>query len=111
MKYSSLAAFFPRRTLACLATLTVCSTASAGSFFDDLIDPDDGWIDGSKMLLEYPYAVLPVPIIITEPAVGTGLGVAAVHFHDAPEGAPEDGLDSKGRAIPRSISAAAMGAT
>ena len=53
-----------------------CSTAFAGSFMDSLIDPDDGWLDGSKFLLEYPYGVLPVPIIITEPAVGNGLGLA-----------------------------------
>jgi hypothetical protein len=95
------------------ATLIVfaCSTANAASFVDTLIDPEDGWLDGSKFLLEYPYAVLPVPIIITEPAVGNGLGVALVHFHDAEKDVGPDELDSRGRAIPRSISAVALGAT
>jgi hypothetical protein len=78
---------------------------------ESLVDPDDGWLDGSRFLLEYPYSVLPVPIIITEPAVGNGLGVAAVHFHDAGEDTPENGLDSRGRTIPRSVSAVALGAT
>lgn len=96
--------------MAC-AMIVASSMATAGSFMEDLIDPDDGWLDGGKFLLEYPFAVLPVPIIITEPAVGEGLGVAAVHFHDAPQDAPADGLDSKGRLMPRSISAVALGAT
>ena len=91
--------------------VSVCTTANAGSFMEDLIDPEDGWADGSKFLLEYPYAVLPVPIIITEPAVGTGLGVAAAHFHDAREDTPPEEVDSRGRTIPRSISAVALGAT
>jgi len=88
-----------------------CSTANAGSFLDKLVDPDDGWLDGGQFLLDYPYGVLPVPIIITEPAVGTGLGLAAVHFHDAGKGVPPDELDSRGRTIPRSISALALGGT
>jgi hypothetical protein len=106
--------FFTRagsKAMACLTVVATCSTANAGSFFDDMIDPTDGWLDGGKFLLEYPYAVLPVPIIITEPAVGTGLGVAAVHFHDAREDTPADELDSRGRAVPRSVSAMALGAT
>jgi hypothetical protein len=78
---------------------------------DNLIDPDDGWLDGGKFLLEYPYGVLPVPIIITEPAVGTGLGLALAHFHDAGKDTPENELDSRGRTIPRSVSAVAFGAT
>jgi hypothetical protein len=97
--------------MGCLLFVVTCSTASAGGFVEDLIDPDDGWLDGSKFLLDYPYAVLPVPIVITEPAIGTGLGVAAVHFHDAREDTPDDELDSHGRTIPRSISAVALGAT
>ncbi|MEH6581291.1 MAG: BamA/TamA family outer membrane protein [Halioglobus sp.] len=108
----------PRRVLSFTGSMMMASVmvvasgmVNAGSFMEDLIDPDDGWLDGGKFLLEYPYAVLPVPIIITEPAVGEGLGVAAAHFHDAPKDAPVDGLDSRGRAMPRSISAVALGAT
>lgn len=97
--------------MAYLAMVLACTTVNAESFLEDMIDPEDGWVDGGKFLLEYPYAVLPVPIIITEPAVGTGLGVAAVHFHDARKDTPSDERDSRGRIIPRSVSAAALGAT
>ena len=87
------------------------SLAAQGFFTEKFIDPDDGWVDGSNFLLEYPYGVLPVPIVITEPAVGEGLGVAAVMFHDADprwEGAV---VDSKGRGTPRSVSAVAVAST
>ena len=66
-----LAGFFQpgsRKTMAYLAMALACTTVNAQSFMEDMIDPEDGWVDGGKFLLEYPYAVLPVPIIITEPA-------------------------------------------
>ena len=106
-----LSGFSKPQTLAALAMVFIGATANAGSFMEDLIDPEDGWVDGGKFLLEYPYAVLPVPIVITEPAVGTGIGVAAVHFHNAHEDTPPEERDSSGRTIPRSVSALALGGT
>ena len=44
-------------------------------------DPDDGWFDASRWLLENIIGFMPVPIIITEPAVDNGLGLAGVFFH------------------------------
>lgn len=41
---------------------------------------------------------LPIPIFITEPAIGEGLGVALAYFHR-----PKDGLESKSVASPASI--------
>jgi len=41
---------------------------------------------------------LPIPIVITEPAIGEGLGLALAYFHR-----PKDGLDSKTVASPGSI--------
>jgi hypothetical protein len=49
-----------------------------------LRSPDDGKLDLSQHLLEH-RGMLPVPIIITEPAVGYGGGLAAVYF-DQPLG-------------------------
>lgn len=46
-----------------------------------LIDPDDGALDLSRQLLEHS-GVLPVPVIVTEPALGFGGGAAAVYFDD-----------------------------
>ena len=100
-----------KRTLFYLAMFLLSPVLSADSFFDQFIDPEDGWLDGSEFLLDYEYGVLPVPIFITEPAVGNGFGLAGVYFHD-PDPAGEGNLrDDKGRQRPSSISAAALGAT
>lgn len=48
-------------------------------------DPDDGWFDASRWLLENIVGFMPVPIIITEPAVDDGLGLAGVFFHKPKE--------------------------
>lgn len=56
----------------------------AGWFADTLIDPEDGMLDASNYL-ENATGILPVPIIITEPAVGYGLGAAVAYFHDPKE--------------------------
>jgi len=57
-------------------------TADAYSnwFTDNLIDPQDGMLDASDYLASA-HGFLPVPIIITEPAVGYGLGIAVAYFH------------------------------
>ena len=58
------------------------SAPNAASFFDKFIDPKDGMFDTSNWVLENK-GFLPVPIVITEPAVGPGLGVAALFFHES----------------------------
>ncbi len=55
--------------------------SQAGWLGDTFIDPADGCLDMSNWLLEKE-GFLPVPVIITEPAVGYGGGLAAVYFHD-----------------------------
>jgi Omp85 superfamily domain len=52
--------------------------------------PDDGWLDASGFL-EETYGFLPVPLIITEPAVGYG-GGAGLMFLSKPLPRTEDGL-------------------
>ena len=60
---------------------------------------------------DYPYGILPVPIFITEPAIGNGFGLAGVYFHD-PDPAWKGNLhDERGRQRPSSITAGAAGAT
>jgi hypothetical protein len=58
---------------------------SAAGLMDPFIDKEDGWVDGSDWVLNNATGFLPLPIIITEPAVDNGLGVAALFFHP-----PED---------------------
>jgi hypothetical protein len=74
----------PRPYLA-LILLLLGSTASATGFREQMRDPEDGWLDGSQFLLNNNLSFLPVPIIISEPAVDAGLGLAGVFFHRRPE--------------------------
>ena len=62
--------------------------ANAESFFSQFRD-DDGWFDASDFVLENAVGFMPIPIIITEPAVGAGLGIAAAFFH------PPKGYDAE----------------
>jgi hypothetical protein len=58
---------------ACLASLP------ASAIPDRFKDPEDGALDVSDYLLRH-RGVLPVPLVVTEPAVGYGGGVALAYF-------------------------------
>lgn len=61
-----------------------------GDWFDEnLIDSEDGMLDASDYLASA-RGFLPVPIIITEPAIGYGLGLAVAYFHAPKELDPEE---------------------
>jgi hypothetical protein len=53
--------------------------AASGIFIDKL----DGNLDASRYLSENAYGFLPVPIIITDPAVDGGLGMMGLFFHES----------------------------
>jgi len=61
----------------CLA-MGVGQIADAAGFKEQLIDKDDGWLDVSEFLKNNAFGFLPLPIIITEPAIGNGLGVVGL---------------------------------
>ena len=65
------------KTLTTLTAVLVLTSTSlhANSLFEKFIDPTDGQFDTSGWLIDNK-GFLPVPIIITEPAVGAGLGLA-----------------------------------
>ena len=92
-------------------TTSVITTINAASMMDGFTDPEDGMFDVSHWLAEKK-GFFPVPIIITEPAIGYGLGVALVFLHDPLAGRVPDGetydpqsKDAEGKLIPPSISA------
>ncbi len=88
------------------------------SLASDFFDPLDGQLDLSNYLSENAYGLLPVPIIITDPAVAGGLGVVGLFFHES-ESEKEARIkamrSSDGGAqqhiIPPSVSAIAVAAT
>ncbi len=103
-----------------LSTLVRCLVACAGlllaqtgraetpeaHWYDGYVDPDDGMFDLSDYLLKH-RGLLPVPIIITEPALGYGGGLGALWFKDSLEEAGERSLAETGRRAPPSIAALA----
>jgi len=65
-----------------LAVCVLSHLAFADSFFDLFTDTEDGAFDITQWLGSQG-GFMPVPIVITEPAVGYGGGVALVFFHDS----------------------------
>jgi hypothetical protein len=65
-----------------LALATAALPAAAQSWTDRFVDPSDGKFDLSEHLLQYRGA-LPVPIIVTEPALGYGGGAALLYFRES----------------------------
>lgn len=70
------------RLLPAAALLLLATHAAATGWRDRFIDPADGMLDMSEWLLDHK-GFLPVPIVITEPAVGYGAGVALVFFRES----------------------------
>lgn len=64
-----------------ITSLLLVTSAAQASIMEQFIDPKDGAFDASNWLIDNAVGFLPVPFIITEPAVGTGLGMSALFFH------------------------------
>lgn len=72
------------RYLCCLGFLQA-QPALASLYHDYNSEPEDGALDPGSYLDRWNLPFIPVPKIITEPAVGTGLGLAMVFFHESDE--------------------------
>ncbi|MGF1765694.1 BamA/TamA family outer membrane protein [Aliivibrio kagoshimensis] len=48
-------------------------------------DPMDGYLDMGEYLANNAYGFMPIPIIVTEPSVGNGIGVAGLLLHESDE--------------------------
>ena len=65
------------RLATAMLVVALCSqAANAEGFWSQFVDPDDGRFDASSFLADNAYGFLPLPIIITDPAVDGGLGAA-----------------------------------
>ncbi|MEH6452572.1 MAG: glyceraldehyde-3-phosphate dehydrogenase [Psychromonas sp.] len=66
-------------------TLAITAATTQAGIMDQFIDPQDGKLDASQWVLDNSYGFLPIPIVITEPAVGVGAGAALLFFHETDE--------------------------
>lgn len=76
------------RTKTAAFTLALACTAplSQASMMDQFLDEKDGMFDMSKFVLDNAHGFMPLPIVITEPALGSfGLGAALAFFHEDKE--------------------------
>lgn len=67
--------------LAGLTLLLMLALAPGASRAAQLFDPEDGMLDMSQYLQDNPYGFLPVPVMITEPAIGYGGGLFGLFLH------------------------------
>ena len=74
-----------KRTIWIILVSLACDVAHADGFWSQFEDPDDGRFDASGYLADNAYGFLPIPIIITDPAVDGGLGLAGLFFHETDE--------------------------
>jgi hypothetical protein len=70
-----------RRALVLVFAFAALAAHAAG-WRERFTDPEDGAFDASNYLLDH-RGVLPVPILITEPAIGYGGGLAAAWFSES----------------------------
>jgi hypothetical protein len=89
----------------------VVAAAAAASFdarADDqplsFRDPEDGQFDMSDFLLEHKGA-LPVPVVVTEPAVGYGLGLGLLFFSGPMADTASNDTGETGNRIPPNVTA------
>ena len=88
---------------ACLALLASGASRADEDFREVFRDPVDGRFDASRWLVGRK-GFLPVPLVITEPAVGYGGGIALAFFH-RPAGITTGATRVGERQVPPSISA------
>ena len=95
-----------RHGLLAAALGAVVASASAGDLGARFIDEIDGAIDLSNHLLEH-RGFLPVPLVITEPAVGAGGGLGLLFFRESIAGSIEQSRARGERMTPPDIGAVA----
>jgi hypothetical protein len=81
--------------------LTV-TPASGNSFFSQFVDPKDGNLDMSQWLAGKT-GVLPIPILISDPAVGYGGGLGLAFFHDSKDELQEEVGEDGMLSLPPSV--------
>ncbi|WP_394150067.1 glyceraldehyde-3-phosphate dehydrogenase [Vibrio maritimus] len=71
--------------LSLITSALVGGSFSHAGMMDNFIDPQDERLDGSQFILDNAVGFLPVPLTVTDPAVGVGGGAALLFFHESEE--------------------------
>ena len=101
------------RIIGALLLLPLLATPCSGnSILEGFKDPTDGAFDTSNWLIDRK-GFLPIPIIITEPAVGYGGGAALLFFHESVRDSQRERVEKEDAvlSLPPSISGIAGGYT
>ena len=90
---------------ACLLTIILLASAQAveASFFGQFIDPEDGKFDMSEYLASQT-GFFPVPIVISDPAVGYGGGLAIGYYHQRAKEEQQKEDESNRQELPPTVS-------
>ncbi|MEH6566326.1 MAG: BamA/TamA family outer membrane protein [Halopseudomonas sp.] len=91
---------FSLSTLAALCLSLTTTPAAASLYHDYSSAPDDAEVDTGSFIDRWSLPFIPVPKIITEPAVGTGLALGLVFFQESEEQKTEG---SDGSLVPENI--------
>ena len=83
---------------------------SANSFYSQFVDPKDGNLDMSQWLAGRT-GFLPIPIIISDPAVGYGGGLALTFFHESKDDKLVEVGEDEMLTLPPSVSFAVCAVT
>lgn len=75
-----------------------------------MLDAEDGMLDMGEYMSENRYGFLPIPVVITEPAVGYGGGLFGLFLHDT-DAEKNEAARSDGHFTPPAMSAFGGGAT
>lgn len=95
--------------LRALLALAPCLLYPAAIQAAPMTDTADGMLDMGQYMSDSPYGFLPVPVVITEPAVGYGGGLFGLFLHDTGQ---QNETPRPGRPMtPAAISALGGGAT
>ena len=86
-----------------MLAVSLLSTESFASSYDEYaIKPAEQQLSNQQQKVDEPISFLPIPTFITEPAVGPGLGVVGLFFHDNEKKAKKK--KKEGSTLPQSIS-------
>lgn len=95
---------FSTSTMLLLAGTISCSDFANASFMEQFTDPQDGRLDASQFILDNSTGFLPIPMMVTDPAVGVGGGGALLFFHESEERKQRREAGDEVADIPSSVS-------